>query len=121
MQNAPAPGTDTIRYACALTERDGRLFVCCQTDFIQSPSTGRKLFFDNYYGSVAGQDGGPDDWGWTDYFYFLDSRESGEVRAAGQNENGFVDGETIQNMRQADENRNKYTLVRELYAVDVGS
>mgnify|MGYP002508296952 CR=1 FL=1 len=120
--SVPIGVTNATRYACSLVERDGRLFVCCQTDGVDTYANNMGIFDDTYYGSVADQDGGREDWGMTDYFAMRgQSRESGPLEGskwvAIHNEKGIVDDAS--NKKQVWEEWkdywNKYTYVREIY------
>ncbi len=116
----PVAITNVSRYACELVERDGRQFIHLQTDGSDMFGTG--VFMDTYFGSVAAQDGGRDDWGMTDYLH-----QQGEARDLGlgwgakwvgvPNEKGFVEdmNNTQQVWEEWDEYRDKYTPVRTLY------
>ena len=125
----PVGVTTPTRFACWLVERGGRQYVCCQTDGIMETNNENKgIFLDTYYGSVAAQDGGREDWGMTDYFntQFAESREA--IFQPGwiyrHNEKGFVEDMNDSmdwEEKEAYWSQNNYTTVRELYAVTPAS
>ena len=92
--------------SCSLMERDGRLFLQCvgesKTETIGS--------FEEYFGSIAGRDGGPGEWGEVDRFHITNFG----FYAADHDEKGFV----VNEQEQVPGIQNPYTLVRELYRAD---
>ena len=109
LSRGPAPAETATRYSCWLAERDGRWYVCCQTDLETFTET-------VYFGSVAAQDGGREDWGETD----LAVLQGGSIaRVCQHNERGFVFRDENGHSKTEEYNGanfEPYTFVRELYA-----
>lgn len=89
---------------CSLVERDGRLFLQCVGE---SETTGN---LEQYFGSIAGKDGGSGEWGEVDRFHMVNAFSY----MAGHDDQGF----TVNEQEQVSGIRSPYTPVRELYRID---
>ncbi len=112
----PIIGSGTLYVTCSLVERDGRLFVECITAS-EGISGGDRYSFAVYIGSVAEEDGGPEDWDRVDLF--RNGQRGGLAGdVARHNEDGFIISGNEWDEELSSVMMNPYTFVRELYRID---
>ena len=112
----PIIGSGTLYVTCSLVERDGRLFVECITAS-EGISGGDRYSFAVYIGSVAEEDGGPEDWDRVDLF--RNGQRGGLAGdVARHNEDGFIISGNEWDEELSSVMMNPDTLVRELYRID---
>ncbi len=112
----PITGSGMLYVTCSLVERDGRLFVECITAD-EGISEGDRYSWAVYNGSVAEEDGGPEDWERVDLF--RNGQRGGLAGyVARHNEDGFIISGNEWDEELSSVMMNPYTFVRELYRID---